>query len=88
MLSNAITVLFAFTGLIAVATIAVVLRDALALYRQLLREAEMLRAGFAGGVQAAQTSLRPKAAPARHRVAASRRPALALLPARPAFAAA
>lgn len=84
MLSNAITVLFAVSGMVAVVTIAAVLRDARALYRQLLREGEMLR----GGVVSAQTNLRPKAAPAPRRTAPSRRSAPVLLPARPAFAAA
>lgn len=59
MLSFAITVLFTLTGLIAVATVAHCLVEARAAYVQLMREGEVMRAGFALQAAAIEMSLRP-----------------------------
>ncbi|MCM0001062.1 MAG: hypothetical protein NBV68_16940 [Erythrobacter sp.] len=85
MLSLAITVLFALTGLIATATVAHCLVEARAAYVRLMREGEVMRAGFALQAAAVEMALRP----APRRAMATRRAGLPVgLPlARPAFAA-
>lgn len=76
MLSFAITVLFTLTGLVAVATIAHCLVEARAAYTQLMREGEVMRAGFALQAAAIEMSLRP----APRRVVATRRVPMPLGP--------
>lgn len=89
MLSLAITVLFTLTGLIALATVAHCLVEARAAYARLMREGEMMRAGFALQAAAIEMALRPGTLAAPRRAAATRRAGLsAATPlARPAFAA-
>jgi len=82
MLALAITALFTLTGLIAVATVAHCLVGARAAYARLMREGEVMRAGFALQAAAVEMALRP----APRRVVAMRRVNSPLL--RPAFAAA
>lgn len=85
MLSLAITVLFALTGLIAIATVAHCLVEARAAYVRLMREGEVMRAGFALQAAAVDMALRP----APRRAVTTRRTGLPVglpLP-RPAFAA-
>lgn len=69
MLSIAITVLFTLTGVIAMATVAHCLAEARAAYERLMREGEVMRAGFALQAAAIEMSLRP----APRRVVATRR---------------
>ena len=76
MLSFAITVLFTLTGLIAVATIAHCLVGARAAYVRLMREGEVMRAGFA--LQAAAVEMRLRPAP--RRVIAARRAVMPMGP--------
>ncbi|WP_285710913.1 hypothetical protein [Erythrobacter oryzae] len=85
MLSLAITALFTLTGLIAVATVAHCLVEARKAYVRLMREGEIMRAGFALQAAAVEMALRP----APRRAVAMRRMGLpAGLPhPRPAFAA-
>ncbi len=85
MLSLAIIALFTLTGLIAVATVAHCLVGARAAYLRLMREGEVMRAGFALQAAAVEMALRP----APRRAVATRRsgqPVGLPLP-RPAFAA-
>lgn len=85
MLSLAITVLFTLTGLIAVATVAHCLVEARAAYARLMREGEVMRAGFALQAAAVEMALRP----APRRAVATRRAGLPVAAPlqRPAFAA-
>jgi hypothetical protein len=76
MLSAAIAVLFVGTGLVAAATVAHSLREAHALYLRLVREGEIMRAGFALQAAAAEMSLRPNSGPGPRRAAAIRRAAM------------
>jgi hypothetical protein len=89
MLSLAITCLFTLTGLIAVATVAHCLVEARAAYARLMREGDVLRAGFALQAAAVEMALRPKALAAPRRAVATRRAAgpVGLALPRPAFAA-
>ncbi len=73
MLSAAITMLFAATGVIAVATIAHCLVEARAVYARLMREGEVMRAGLALQASAVEMSLRPHAPVSSRRVAVARR---------------
>jgi hypothetical protein len=83
MLTLAIAALFTLTGLIASATVVHCLVQARAAYAQLMREGEVMRAGFALQAAAIEMSLRP----APRRAMAARRVISPQLP-RPAFAAA
>ncbi|MCU0949245.1 MAG: hypothetical protein MUF47_13515 [Porphyrobacter sp.] len=80
-LSLAITVLFTLTGLIAAATVVHCLIGARAAYVRLMREGEVMRAGFALQAAAVEMRLRPaprRAIPARRMVTpAVARPACA-----------
>jgi hypothetical protein len=73
MLSTAITVLFTLTGLIAAATVVHCLVGARAAYARLMREGEVMRAGFAAQAAAIEMSLRPRPATGARRAAAMRR---------------
>ncbi|WP_073977018.1 hypothetical protein [Erythrobacter donghaensis] len=89
MLSLAIAVLFTLSGLIALATVAHCLLEARAAYARLMREGEVMRAGFALQAAAIEMALRPRVAAPPHRAVAMRRaaqPGGARL-AQPAFAA-
>lgn len=59
MLAFAITALFALTGVIAAATVAHCLVEARRAYVRLMREGEILRAGFALQAAAVEMALRP-----------------------------
>jgi hypothetical protein len=59
MLSLAITALFTLAGLIAVATVAHCLVEARKAYVRLMREGEIMRAGFAVQAAAVDMALRP-----------------------------
>ena len=74
MLAIAITVLFTLTGLIAAAVIADSMVKAQAAYAQLIREGEVMRAGFALQASAVEMSLRPKPQATARRAVATRRP--------------
>jgi hypothetical protein len=89
MLSLAITCLFTLTGLIAAVTVAHCLVEARAAYARLMREGDVLRAGFALQAAAVDMALRPKALAAPRRAVATRRAAgpVGLALPRPAFAA-
>jgi hypothetical protein len=89
MLSLAITALFTLTGLIAVATVAHCLVEARRAYVRLMREGEVMRAGFALQAAAVEMALRPKALAAPRRAVAMRRVAgpVGLQLPQPAFAA-
>lgn len=77
MLSAAITVLFAVTGIIAVATVVHTLREARVVYDRLMREGEVMRAGLALQASATEMSLRPKAVTSPRRALAMPRPVMA-----------
>lgn len=74
MLSFVISVLFAVIGLIATATIVLCLFGARAAYVRLMREGEVMRAGFALQAAAIEMSLRPQTP--RRAVAMQRVPSL------------
>ncbi len=79
-LSFAITALFTLTGLIATATVAHCLIGARAAYVRLMREGEVMRAGFALQAAAVEMRLRPaprRTIPARRMITPSARPACA-----------
>ena len=76
MLFFAITVLFTFAGLVGVATVVHCLIGARAAYAQLMREGEVMRAGFA--LQAAAVDMRLRPAP--RRVIAARRAVMPMGP--------
>lgn len=76
MLAPAITALFALTGLIALATVARCLIEARAAYVRLMREGEVLRAGFALQAAAVDMAMRPAPRPAVGRAMAAGRPAM------------
>lgn len=86
MLAIALTVLFTLTGLIATAVVADCLIKARAAYAQLMREGEVMRAGFALQASAMEMSLRPKLAA--RRAVATRRPGTLRQPLLPVGAAA
>lgn len=89
MLSLAIICLFTLTGLIATATVAHCIVEARKAYARLMREGEVLRAGFALQAAAVEMALRPKTLATPRRAVAMRRTGLPVglpLP-RPAFAA-
>ena len=73
MLSLAITALFTLTGLVAVATVAHCLAEARAAYLRLMREGEIMRAGFAVQAAAVEMALRPKTLALPRRAVATRR---------------
>ena len=73
MLSAAIITLLAFTGVVAVLTVAHCLVQARAVYGQLMREGEILRAGLVLQGNVAAMPLRPTAALAPRRAVATRR---------------
>jgi hypothetical protein len=89
MLSLAITCLFTLTGLIAAATVAHCLVEARAAYARLMREGEVMRAGFALQATAVEMALRPKTLMPSRRAVVTRRVAgpVGLALPRPAFAA-
>lgn len=89
MLSLAITVLFTVTGIVATATVVHCLIGARAAYARLMREGEVMRAGFALQAAAVEMSLRPKPVVAPRRAIAARRVVMPLGPGlpRPACAA-
>lgn len=72
MLSLAITALIILTGLIAAATVAHCILEARAAYLRLMREGEVMRAGFALQATAVEMALRP----ATRRIVATRRTGL------------
>lgn len=72
MLSLAITALIILTGLIAAATVAHCILEARAAYLRLMREGEVMRAGFALQATAVEMALRP----APRRTVATRRTGL------------
>ncbi|MBA4766762.1 MAG: hypothetical protein H2049_03890 [Porphyrobacter sp.] len=72
MLSLAITALIILTGLIAAATVAHCILEARAAYLRLMREGEVMRAGFALQATAVEMALRP----APRRAVATRRSGL------------
>ena len=59
MLSLAITALITLTGIIAAATVAHSIVEARKAYAQLMREGEIMRAGFALQAAAVEMALRP-----------------------------
>lgn len=73
MLSLAITCLFTLTGIIAAATVADSLVEARKAYVRLMREGEVMRAGFALQAAAVDMALRRQAVPAPRRAAVTRR---------------
>lgn len=73
MLSAAIISLIAFTGVVAVLTVAHCLVEAREVYGQLMREGEILRAGLALHGNVAAMAPRPKVALAPRRAVATRR---------------
>jgi hypothetical protein len=73
MLSFAITLLFTLTGLIAAATVIHCLVEARAAYARLMREGEVMRAGFAAQAAAVEMSLRSRPAAGPRRAVAMRR---------------
>lgn len=75
MLTIAITTLFTFAGVLAVAVIAHSFAEARAAYARLMREGEVLRAGLALQATAIEMSLRPAPALTLRRAVATRRPA-------------
>jgi hypothetical protein len=83
MLALAITALFTFAAIAAAVVIADSLVKARAAYLRLLREGEVLRAGFALKAAAVEMSLRPAPRPAVGRAMAARRPAPAAAQPRP-----
>lgn len=89
MLSFAITLLFTLSGLIAVVTIAHCLAEARSAYARLMREGEIMRAGFALQAAAIEMALRPKPLAVPRRAVATRRAGLAVAAPllQPAFAA-
>jgi hypothetical protein len=80
MLTIAITILFAFAGVLAIAVIVDSLAKARAVYALLMQEGELMRAGFALQTEAVQMSLRPQSIPAPRRVIATRRVAMVAAP--------
>lgn len=76
MLSLAITALFTLSGVIAAGTVAYCLIEARKAYRRLIREGEVMRAGFALQAAAIEMTLRPKAVVTPRRTVAVRRAAM------------
>lgn len=82
MLTIAITILFAFAGVLAIAVVADSLAKARAVYARLMCEGELMRAGFAlqTETETVQMSLRPQSIAAPRRVIATRRVAMVAAP--------
>lgn len=74
MLTNVITALFAFAGVISIAVIIHSLAEARAAYVRLILEGDVLRAGLALRGSAREMSLRPSPALAPRRAVAMQRP--------------